>query len=67
MVGMLPTKTQKQVKQYSSQPGKQQPNNFSDKAEEIGEENDEYVFNGSEIEDVVLLQDAKAEDQQEFD
>ena len=66
MVAMLPTKTQKQVKQYSSQPGKQQANNFSDKAEE-GEENDQYVFNGSEIEDVVLLQEAKAGDQQVFD
>ena len=49
----LPNKTQKQVKQYSSQPGRQQ-GHFSDKEDDEQDANDEYVFNGSEIEDVLL-------------
>ena len=43
------------MKQYSSQPGTtKQANNFSDGKQEVADEDeDEYVFNGSEIEDVL--------------
>ena len=43
------------MKQYSSQPGTtKQANNFSDGKEDVAnEDDDEYVFNGSEIEDVL--------------
>ena len=47
---MMPTKKQKQkVKQYSSQPG----NPVSNKQQRLSssEHEDEYVFNGSEIEE----------------